>query len=259
MLESYLDERLKQQPLLLMTHLVVGYPTFEASFDLLNGMLHAGVDLVELQIPFSEPIADGPVILKANAAALAAGASVERCFEFAERAAAKSSVPLLFMSYYNILFKFGVREFVARMAGVGIAGAIVPDLPYEEGAEYLSAMNEQGRDPIFICSPNTDEARLVHIGERARGFVYCVARKGVTGKKTQFSAELGAYLARCRRAIRLPLAVGFGVKSAEDVDFLRGRADIAVVGSETLRAFERGGVPAAAELIVSLRTTRASP
>jgi tryptophan synthase alpha chain len=258
-LESYLDERLKERQVLLMTHLVVGYPTFEASFDLLTGMLEAGVDLVELQIPFSEPIADGPVILKANAAALAAGATVQRCLEFGERAAAASPVPLLFMSYYNILYKFGVRDFVAQMARIGVAGAIVPDLPYEEGAEYLSAMSEFARDPIFICSPNTSEARLANIAEHARGFVYCVARKGVTGSETRFSEELGSYLERCRRAIRLPLAVGFGVKSGQDVEFLRGRADIAVVGSETLRAFEHGGVPAAIELIRSLRTSRASP
>jgi tryptophan synthase alpha chain len=163
------------------------------------------------------------------------------------------------MSYYNILYKLGVRDFVAQMARIGVAGAIVPDLPYEEGAEYLSAMSEFARDPIFICSPNTSEARLANIAEHARGFVYCVARKGVTGSETRFSEELGSYLERCRRAIRLPLAVGFGVKSGQDVEFLRGRADIAVVGSETLRAFEHGGVPAAIELIRSLRTSRASP
>jgi tryptophan synthase alpha chain len=138
------------------------------------------------------------------------------------------------------------------MHEVGIAGAIVPDLPPEEGEEYLAAMSEQHLAPVFIVAPTTPDERMKYLAERARGMVYCVARKGVTGTKTALSADLEGYLGRCRSALSLPLAVGFGIQQRADIDFLRGKADIAVVGSETLRVFERGGVSAVSEFLKSL-------
>lgn len=236
-----------------MTHIVLGHPHFDTSLRLVESMVQAGVDLIELQIPFSEPMADGPVILRANQEALDAGATVDKCFEVATEVARRFDVPFLFMSYYNVLFRRGVAEFVNRSQQAGLRGAIVPDLPPEEGAEYLAAMKEAALDPIFIYSPNTTDARLKVIAEHASGFVYCVARKGVTGSATAFSTELSSYLARARAATTLPLAVGFGVKEKQDVDFLRGKADIAVVGSETLRVLERGGIAAVGPFLKGLR------
>jgi tryptophan synthase alpha chain len=252
MLEAYLRQRLQHRPILLMTHIVLGYPDFETSVALVEGMAEVGVDLVELQIPFSEPIADGPVILHANQRALMGGARVERCFEMASMLAARVSVPLLFMSYYNVLFKQGIGRFVSRMHRAGVRGAIVPDLPPEEADEYLAAMHTAELDPIFIVTPTTSPQRMELLGQRARGFVYCVARKGVTGSQTDFSQELSSYLARARAAIPLPLAVGFGVKSRRDVEFLQGKAQIAVVGSETLRALDAGGVGGALSFLRGL-------
>jgi tryptophan synthase alpha chain len=236
-----------------MTHIVVGYPSFDGALRLVEQMVDAGVDLMELQIPFSEPIADGPVILHANQQALAAGSTVERCLEFAETVSGRFQIPFLVMTYYNILFKFGVERFVERLARAGIRGAIVPDLPPEEAADYLSEMRARKLDPVFIFSPNTSEARLARIARDARGFVYCVARKGVTGASTSFSEELSVYLARCRRATDLPLALGFGVQDKSDVDFLRDKVDIAVVGSETLRVLARDGIDAVGAFIQGLR------
>lgn len=253
MLEDYLRRRQSQQPILLMTHIVIGYPSYEDSLRLVETMVEAGVDLMELQIPFSEPIADGPVILDANQRALAAGVTVERCLDFAQQVTDRFEMPFLFMSYYNILFKYGVARFVETIEALGLRGAIVPDLPPEEGREYLSSMRAQGLAPIFIYSPNTPAERLQRIAEEASGFVYCVARKGVTGSQTDFSDELSAYLARCREATPLPLAVGFGVKSKADVDFLRGQAEIAVIGTETLRLVQREGVEAVGPFLRSLR------
>lgn len=253
MLEHYLRQRRGQRDMLLMTHIVIGHPDFDTSLRLVEAMVSAGVDLIELQIPFSEPIADGPVILRANQEALTAGSSVERCFELAAQVTRRFEVPFLFMSYYNILFKRGVRSFVGDMQQAGLRGAIVPDLPPEEAGEYLAAMTEQALDPIFIYSPNTRPERLASIATHGRGFVYCVARKGVTGSKTAFSDELSTYLARARAATTLPLAVGFGVKEGADVDFLRGKADIAVVGSETLRVLERDGIAAVTPFLKALR------
>lgn len=253
MLEQYLKDRRQKQDILLMTHLVLGHPHFDTSLRLVESMVHAGVDLIELQIPFSEPIADGPVILRANQEALTAGSTVERCFEVATEVARRFDIPFLFMSYYNVLFRRGVAKFVNRMQESGLRGAIVPDLPHEEGADYLNAMKEASLDPIFIYSPNTSDARMKSIAEQASGFIYCVARKGVTGTATAFSNDLSGYLARARAATKLPLAVGFGVKEKQDVDFLRGKADIAVVGSETLRVLERGGLAAVGPFLSGLR------
>jgi tryptophan synthase alpha chain len=236
-----------------MTHVVLGYPSFEASFELVATMVEAGVDLMELQIPFSEPIADGPVILHANQKALEAGATVQRCLEFARRVSSEFPIPFLFMSYYNILYKYGVERFVGGCSELGIRGTIVPDLPPEEGQEYLAASSAHDVCPVFIYTPNTTTERLAYLGQKARGLVYCVARRGVTGASTDFSRDLEAYLLRCRSATSLPLAVGFGVKDRQDVAFLKGKAEIAVIGSQTIRLVDERGPSAVGEFIRSLR------
>lgn len=256
MLESYLRDRLKQSDILIMTHIVIGYPSFEASFEIVDTMVRAGVDLMELQIPFSEPIADGPVILHANQKAIANGVRVENCFEFARKVTHTFDIPFLFMSYYNILFKYGVERFSRRMAQEGLRGAIVPDLPYEEGADYLEAMRCQHLAPVFIFSPTTGDARMKTIASHAGGFVYCVARKGVTGIDTDFSEQIEGYLGRCRAATDLPLALGFGVKDRADVDFIRGKADIAVIGTQAIRIMENEGIGSLGDFIAGLRPHR---
>jgi tryptophan synthase alpha chain len=254
MLEAYIRQQRKRKEILLMTHIVIGYPSRKASEALVDTMVTAGVDLMELQIPFSEPVADGPVILRANQEALQKGITVAQCIDFGWRMARKHAIPFLFMTYYNILFKYGLERFTAAMAEGGLRGAIVPDLPPEEGGEYLAAMEEKQLAPIFIFAPTTTPERLALLARHARGFVYCVARKGVTGQETAFSQQLDAYLSRCRNATDLPLAVGFGVKEKSDIDFLAGKADIAVIGTETIRCMERGGSAAVAEFLKGLRS-----
>jgi len=253
MLESYLRTRLKEKEILLMTHIVLGYPTFEDSFKIIEAMVEAGVVLMELQIPFSEPIADGPVILHANQKSLAAGATVQKCLDFAQEVAQTFDISFLFMSYYNILFKYGVDRFASETAERGLQGAIVPDLPPEEGKEYLKAMQGNNLAPIFIFSPTTTDKRMKYLASFGRGFIYCVARKGVTGADTTFSKQLDSYLARCRKATDLPLALGFGVKEKKDIDFLKGKVDIAVIGSQTIRLVDKGGAGVVGKFIKSLR------
>jgi tryptophan synthase alpha chain len=215
-------------------------------------MVNAGVDLMELQIPFSEPIADGPVILKANQQALGDGVTVEQCLDFGKTVAGKFSIPFLYMTYYNILFKHGVERFADQMRGAGLHGAIVPDLPPEEAGEYLNAMRQKELAPIFIYSPTTSTGRMQTIAKVADGFIYCVARKGVTGDQTEFSRRLDQYLNNCRNATSLPLALGFGVKDRSDIDFLKGKADIAVIGTRALRIMEEKGVTALSGFIESM-------
>ena len=236
-----------------MTHIVLGYPSFEDAFRIVETMVNTGVDLMELQIPFSEPIADGPIILHANQKALAGGATVQKCMDFAQKVIKSFDIPFLFMSYYNILFKYGVDQFVGTMHSNGIVGAIVPDLPPEEGGDYIDAMEKYHLSPIFIFSPTTPEERMVYLNSFGKGFIYCVARKGVTGVATDFSTQLTEYLLRCRKVTELPLALGFGVKEREDVEFLIGKADIAVIGSETIRLVDTAGVDAVGKFINSLR------
>lgn len=253
MLESYLRKRKTKRDILLMTHIVLGYPTVEDSYNMIAAMVAAGVDLMELQIPFSEPIADGPVILHANQKALANGVTVQKCLDFTKEITRSFDIPFLFMSYYNILFKFGVERFVSQMAINGLKGAIVPDLPPEEGHEYLEKMKEKDLAPILIFSPTTPIERMRLLSSVGRGFIYCVARKGVTGIATDFSESLENYLGRCRQATSLPLALGFGVKEKADIDFLKGKVDIAIVGTQTIRLVDQEGVGAIQGFIQGLR------
>ncbi len=251
-LEIYLRNKLKKKDILLMTHIVLGYPSLEDSFRIVETMVGAGVDLMELQIPFSEPIADGPVIVRANQRALERGATVEACLNLAERVVREFDIPFLIMTYYNILFSYGVHDFIYAMAKGGLQGAIVSDLPPEEGHDYLEAMQIHDLAPILIFSPATSDKRMKYLDSFGRGFIYCVARKGVTGADTNFSTGLSSYLVRCRKASRLPLALGFGIKGRADVDFLRGKADIAVIGTETIRRVEEMGVASVGDFIRSL-------
>lgn len=253
MLKAYISEKMKEKDILLMSHIVLGYPSFETSMEIVSAMVSAGVDLMELQIPFSEPMADGPVILHANQQALARGATLEKCLEFAEKVTRSFDIPFLFMTYYNIMFKHGVERFAEAMATRGISGAIIPDLPPEESGEYLVAMEKHGLAPIYIFSPTTTLGRMRYIASCGKGFIYCVARKGVTGAETTFSADLSAYLTRCKDAANLPIAVGFGIKNRADMDFLRGKSDIAVIGSEMIRRMDQEGLPGIKSFLESLR------
>jgi len=240
-LETHLRERLEQKPILLMTHLVVGHPSLDDNWTMLEAMEEAGVDMVELQLPFSEPIADGPSFVKANHEAIEAGIDWEAYFDLAARAAKEFSFPLIFMGYYNSVFRMGPDRFCDRLAESGMRGFILPDLPPEEGEALRVAARERDLDPVLIMTPANSPSRLDTIGDYASGFVYCAARKGVTGRKTDLSEGVAPFLDRCRSATSVPLGLGFGIRTGEDVQQLRGKADLAIVGTAGLAAWEDGG------------------
>jgi tryptophan synthase alpha chain len=252
-LEQYIRKKLTDKQILLMTHLVLGYPSFNVNREVIEQMVENGVDLIELQIPFSEPVADGPVILKANQDALQQKVSVQECLDFAAEITGKYDIPFLFMTYYNILFKFGVANFVNRARQIGIQGFIIPDLPPEEGEEYLSSMKSCGLAPVQIYAPTSTTERMRYLADNGAGFIYCVARRGVTGKKTDFDTDFNEYLSRCHSATDLPLAVGFGIRDRDDVAYLTGKAEIAVIGSETIRLVDAKGAAAVGPFIAGLR------
>ena len=252
-LEQLLRKRKEEKEILLMTHIVLGYPSFAANREIIRQMVDNGVDCIEMQIPFSEPMADGPVILKANQESLAKGTTVEQCLEFGAEMAASYQIPFLFMTYYNIVYKYGEERFFARAKAAGITGLIVPDLPPEMGEEFFRQAKQTGIAPILIFAPTSTPERMEVLDSIAQGFIYCVARRGVTGKKSELDSDFDSYLARCRAATRLPIAVGFGIQNKEDIKTLTGKADMAVIGSQTIRLVDEHGPAAVGPFIAGLR------
>ena len=251
-LEAHVRARLDDKPLLLMTHAVVGYPSLDANWAMLEAMDAAGVDLVELQLPFSEPIADGPSFAAANHEAIRAGTAWSTYFDFAARAAGRFRFPLIFMGYYNSVFRMGAERFCARLTEAGMRGFIIADLPPEEATELNAIARGRELDPILLVTPASTPERLAAIGRQASGFVYGLARNGVTGKRTDLSLGVEEFLARCRRATPLPLALGFGIRTPADVRALRGLADIAIVGTACLEVWQARGPGAYREFLTAL-------
>ena len=240
-LERYIRARLTRKKMLLMTHAVVGYPSFDANMTMLEAMQQADVDLVELQLPFSEPIADGPVFLQANQGALEARVTWEQYFAFMQRATQAFDFKVLMMGYYNSVFQMGHAMFCAQVAEHGGSGFIIADLPPQEAGDLFVRAEALQLAPIMLMTPTNSLARLQQIARHARGFVYCVARKGVTGSQTAIDLSLEAFVARCRQVTSLPLALGFGLRSGHDLRAVRHLVDIGIVGTALLEAWEAGG------------------
>ncbi|MCR4285843.1 MAG: tryptophan synthase subunit alpha, partial [Candidatus Kaiserbacteria bacterium] len=207
-----IQEQLKkiktEQRMGLMTHVVAGYPSLEATAHLIASMEEAGVDFIEIQIPFSDPAADGPVIMEANDVALRAGTTVDDCFQLMREVSKKTSIPLLFMSYYNILFRRGVDTFCREAQEAGVAGLIVPDMPVdEESHEHLiRATKKYNLSFIPVLSPTSTDDRLALHAQFTEWFVYCTARAGTTGVREHVELQLDQYLKKVRHYITTPLA-----------------------------------------------------
>lgn len=248
----------------IMTHIVAGYPNLETSEKLLELMVKNGVDFVEIQIPFSDPVADGPTIMKANQMALESGTKVEDCFKLMKKVTLKlrdkngqKNIPnskFLFMTYFNIVHHYGVEKFCKRAAECGCYGLIVPDMPIdEEGQEkYLENCKRYGLKAIQIISPLTPERRLKKIAKSADGFVYCVSRFGTTGQEAALNPKLSAYLKKVKKYIKVPLAVGFGISTKAHVEAVWKGADIAVIGSKIINILNEGGVDGVRKFLLEI-------
>ena len=240
-LQTYIEQRKQIKDLLVMAHVVCGYPSFAANMEALEIMAEAGVDLVELQFPFSEPSADGPLFVKANEQSLKAGTTVDQCFEFMKLASERFAFKILMMGYYNTAFKMGEDVFVRRIQEAGGVGYILPDLPVEESDNLHRLSAEAGIEPIILMTPTSSEKRLAQLGAASRGMVYVVARRGVTGSKTNMGDDVTSLIARCRQHTSVPIGVGFGISSKADLDALRGSADLAIIGTAALKTWEASG------------------
>jgi tryptophan synthase alpha chain len=241
-LNSYIEERLKDKDILIMTHQIIGYPDMETNKEALKSFERNGVDIVELQIPFSEPVADGPLFVKANQDALEKGIKVEDCLIFVEAAVKSHKMPILIMTYYNIVFAYGEEDFIRRCKDIGVKGLIVPDIPIDEDSSFFALCKEYGVDAVTIATPYSTDERLGQISKAGDGFIYYVPRKGVTGTKTTFDDDISSRVKHVKSVTKSHVAVGFGIQSKADIDNLKGVADIAIMGSKLLMTIEEGGI-----------------
>lgn len=217
-----------------------GDPTMEKSEEIILKMVEAGCDLIEIGIPFSDPIAEGPVIQEANLRALAAGATTDKMFELAANVRKKSDVPLVFLTYLNPVFRYGYDEFCAKCEEVGVNGIIIPDMPYEEKAELLPYAKEHGVDVISLIAP-TSEQRIKTIASEATGFIYVVSSMGVTGVRSEIKTDLVSIVEAVKSASDVPAAVGFGVSTPEQAAKIAQIADGVIVGSAIVKIIEKYG------------------
>ncbi len=254
MLEDRIHQLRQKKGLLLMPHLVLGSPSFDENRKLIATMVAAGAEIIELQIPFSEPMADGPVILKANDEALKRGTTVSGCLDFAKIICAEHPDTIfIFMTYFNVLFSYGVEKFVAQAKAIGIQGLIVPDLTPEEGQDYIDACNKEGVASIFLFTPTSTPDRLKTVAHYGKGMAYCVGRKGVTGIRTKMDASLKDLIKKYRAATKLPIALGFGIQEKDDIDAIGSDIDIAVIGTKILLVHQEQGAEAVGQFLRSLR------
>ena len=228
----------------LMTHVVMGYPSLEETRQRMRLMaaptdgegVAKRVDCIELQIPFSDPIADGPQITQANQSAVANGVTTQDCLDLLAELSQEVDIPLVLIGYYNTVLHYGVERFVEAAAQAGCAGFTFPDLPINEYSyePFYQAAAQANIPVVQLVTPLTTPDRLRHIATYASGMVYCVARFGVTGNQTDLSDQVRDYLHRVRKYVTLPLAVGFGIRTPEQVQQLHGVADMVVIGSALL-------------------------
>lgn len=226
----------QEQRLCVVVYVTVGFPEREATVALASAAVDGGADIIELGVPFSDPLADGATVQRASEQALRNGITLESCIAVAGRLIKARDVPVLLMGYTNSFLRFGIDRLAAEAAPLGLAGLIVPDLPSEEGAAFDPALSRAGLARIDMYAPTTPDERLDRLLPGSRGFAYCVALTGVTGARAAVGADVAAFVGRLRARTTLPLAVGFGISRPEHVAGLRRVADGVVIGSAALDA-----------------------
>jgi tryptophan synthase alpha chain len=237
----------------LVAYVTAGDPSLDATRDIVLAAAEAGADVIELGVPFSDPIADGPVIQRASERALRSGTTLEAVIGLVAELRRHSQVPLVLFSYFNPILQMGLETFARRAAEAGADGVLATDLTPEESVEYRRILRQAGLDTVFLAAPTTPDERLELIAAVSSGFLYLISRNGVTGQRDRLPEDLSALIARVRRATPLPLAVGFGLSQPEHLRALMGQVEAAVVGSALVSEIERAAWPAAAVEAVAAR------
>jgi len=222
----------------LIPYVTVGYPTVDATLEVVPLLASCGCDIVELGIPFSDPLADGVTIQKASFRALQNGVTPKLCLEVAKQLSHEVDIPLVFMSYFNPVFRYGVEEFCSACASSGVSGLIIPDLPPEEGSELEASTQKQGLDLIYLLAPTSTETRIRLVTRRSQGFIYLVSVTGVTGARDNLPPGLETFVTKVRKVATQPLCVGFGISTAEQARQVAQIADGVIVGSRIIQLME---------------------
>jgi tryptophan synthase alpha chain len=230
-------------------YLCAGDPDLETTGELIRALDAAGVDMIELGMPFSDPIADGPVIQRAGQRAIDAGVTLPKVFELVADVRRDCEIPVALMTYYNLLHKFGLAETVAASRQAGIDGFVIPDLIVEEADELIGLCAGADLATVFFVAPTSTDERIELAEQHATGFIYCVSVTGITGARTALPDDLREYLERVRSRTTKPLVVGFGVSTPEQVRTLSGLADGIIVGSAVVKQIEAAAGRSRAELI----------
>lgn len=222
----------------LIPFLTMGDPDLATSIDIIEAMEQAGADMIELGVPYSDPLADGPVIQRASERALVHHVTIETVMQTASEARARGiQLPFILFTYYNPVLQFGLERFFAEVAANEISGLIIPDLPLEEDGEVRDMAEKANVHLIPLIAPTSND-RVKRISARARGFVYCVSSLGVTGERADFHQGIDTFLATVREATTTPIAVGFGISNREQIDRFSKQADGVIVGSAIVRTIE---------------------
>ncbi|MBP1563821.1 MAG: tryptophan synthase subunit alpha [Oscillospiraceae bacterium] len=227
--------------------LTAGDPTFDSSFENIMAAIKAGADMIEIGIPFSDPIAEGVVIQGADLRALQAGMTTDLAFELAQKVRRETDIPLVFMTYLNPVFKYGYDRFFARCKEIGVDGLICPDMPFEEKSEADEIAKKHGISIISMIAP-TSEARIKSIAESADGFLYIVSSMGVTGVRSEIKTDLASIMESVKKYKKVPAAIGFGVSTPEQAEKMAALSDGVIVGSAIVRIVEKYGEKAAPEI-----------
>src|SRR3984893_5717070 len=223
----------------IVAYITAGDPSLDATLGFVLALEEAGTDVIELGVPFSDPLADEPTINHASERALKSGASLPKILELVGRIRNSSQIPLVLFSYYNPILQMGLETFAAATSEAGVDGVLATDLSPEESVEYRRILAAHHLDTIFLCAPTSTDERLASIAECSSGFLYLVSRTGVTGAKDTLPDDLPALLRRVRNFTTLPIAVGFGISLPGHVTLLGGLADAAVVGSSLVAEIEQ--------------------
>jgi tryptophan synthase alpha chain len=222
----------------LVVYVTMGYPDVKSTPEIVMALIESGCDIIELGIPFSDPLADGPTIQHSSFAALQGGITPEICLEVAESIRQQTEVPLVFMGYFNPVLHYGLEAFCSQCARIGVDGLIIPDLPPEEGTELEKLTGKHGLDLIYLLAPTSDDERIEMVVEKSRGFVYLVSIIGVTGSRTELPEDLENLVARVRQKTQLPICVGFGISTPEHAQRVAGMADGIIVGSRIIQLID---------------------
>lgn len=232
-----------------------GDSSLDVTEKIVYAMVEAGADLIELGIPFSDPTAEGPVIQGANLRALSGGVTTDKVFDMVEKIRKNTDVPMVFMTYANVVFSYGTERFCKRAQEVGMDGLILPDVPYEEKEEFAEVADKHGLDLISLIAPTSHE-RIATIAKDAEGFVYCVSSLGVTGMRSQITTDIGAMVKLVKAQKDIPCAVGFGISTPEQAKKMAVQADGVIVGSAIVKLCESYGadcVPYIKEYVKSMK------